>query len=164
MCEQSQEERNAEIREKTLNIEQVKIGPMPDGSPWITPLRMNYLQNKTPKTWDMIKSHEGVAILVFNTSRKKLIFVKQLRPTYYAAALPEDEINAKKVDVNKYPATLGITIELCAGMVDKEMSIVEIAVDELREECGYEAPASAFEKINTCRLIYIYSVFKFQHC
>lgn len=151
MCEKSQEERNAEIRKKMLDLEQVKIGPMPHDSPWIKTIRMNYLQDKTPKSWDMIKSHEGVAIIVFNTTRKKLIFVRQLRPVYYVAAIPEDDRNASQVDVKKHPATLGLTLELCAGMVDKDKSIVEIAVDELREECGYEAPSSAFKKINTYR-------------
>ncbi|XP_033217414.1 uridine diphosphate glucose pyrophosphatase NUDT14-like [Belonocnema kinseyi] len=151
MCEKSQEERNTEIRKKMLDLEEVEIGPVPDDSPWIKTIRVSYLQDKTLKSWDMMMSHEGVAIIVFNTTRKKLIFVRQLRPAYYIAALPESDRNSSKVDVKKYPATLGLTLELCAGMVDKDKSTVEIAVDELREECGYEAPPSAFEKISTYR-------------
>ncbi|KAG7202676.1 hypothetical protein KM043_009850 [Ampulex compressa] len=57
------------------------------------------------------------------------------------------------VDVEKYPASLGLTLELCAGIVDKNKSLVEIAKDELREECGYEAPTSAFQQIVTYRYV-----------
>ena len=149
-----QEERNAVIREQMLDLEEVKIIPMPDNSPWIEPIRMNYRLGKHNKSKDMIKSPEGVAIILFNITRKKLIFVKQFRAVYYLAILPE---NTSEPDVTKYPAELGLTLELCAGMVDKDKSLVEIARDEVREECGYEAPASAFEKISTYR-----SLFKFQ--
>ncbi|XP_011257588.1 uridine diphosphate glucose pyrophosphatase isoform X2 [Camponotus floridanus] len=55
----------------------------------------------------------------------------------------------KDVDVKRYPATLGLALELCAGIVDKDKPLVEIAREELREECGYEAPISAFEEITT---------------
>jgi len=45
-----------------------------------------------------------------------------------------------------------LTIEFCAGIVDKNKSLEEIAVDEVREECGYEVKVSDMEKIISCRL------------
>ncbi|XP_012285246.1 uridine diphosphate glucose pyrophosphatase-like isoform X2 [Orussus abietinus] len=132
-----------------LDLQEVSIGPMPASSPWIRPVRMTFLQNGREKVWDLMRSHDSVSMVIFNTTRKKLVFVRQFRPASYVSCLPE----IPKVDVEKYPATLGLTLELCAGIIDKDKPIVEIAKDELREECGYEAPASAFTKLQTYRYI-----------
>jgi 8-oxo-dGTP pyrophosphatase MutT (NUDIX family) len=50
------------------------------------------------------------------------------------------------------PAT-GCTLELCAGIVDKNASVEEIARDEIKEECGYDIPAQHLQVITVCRLI-----------
>lgn len=44
-----------------------------------------------------------------------------------------------------------MTVEFCAGIVDKNKSLDEIAVEEVREECGYEVKASDLQKIISCR-------------
>lgn len=150
MNDTEQEERNNTVRRRLLDVRDVRIGPLPKNSPWIRPVRMHYLQDGEPKVWDLMRSHDSVSIIVFNTSRRKLVFVKQFRPASYYACLPEKQ---DTVDVNRYPATLGLTLELCAGIIDKDKPIVEIARDELKEECGYEAPASAFTKIITYRYV-----------
>ena len=42
----------------------------------------------------------------------------------------------------------GFTYELCAGLVDKpNKTIVEIAHEEVLEECGYNVPISAISEI-----------------
>lgn len=51
------------------------------------------------------------------------------------------------IDAEKYPATLGITIELCAGIVDKDKSLAEIAAEEVFEECGYKVDPEKMEYI-----------------
>lgn len=57
-----------------------------------------------------------------------------------------------KVDLDRYPAALGVTIELCAGIVDKAgKSLVEIATEEVHEECGYKVPCERLELILTYR-------------
>ncbi|OXU24552.1 hypothetical protein TSAR_008549 [Trichomalopsis sarcophagae] len=144
------EEKNKKIRERMLNLSEVVIGPFPLDSPWLRPVRMNFIQDGKPKAWDLMRAHESVSIIVFNISRKKLVFVRQFRPAAYFACLPEEQA---VIDLEKYPPTLGLTIELCAGIVDKDKPLVEIAQDELREECGYEAPVSAFQKIITYRFV-----------
>lgn len=91
--------------------------------------------------------HDSVAIIIYNTSRKKLIFVKQFRPGVYYCNIPADQRN-KHIDMQKYPAKLGITLELCAGIVDKSKTLVEIAKEEVLEECGYDVPLANFERLH----------------
>ncbi|XP_047366017.1 uridine diphosphate glucose pyrophosphatase NUDT14-like [Vespa velutina] len=143
-----QNTRNKIVREKILDIKRIQIGKYPIDSPWVKPVRICYMQDGHEKVWDVVKSHDSVGIVVFNTTRKKLILVRQFRPAAYYACLPD---NVKEINIKQYPPSLGLTLELCAGIVDKDKPLVEIARDELREECGYEVPASAFTKIVTYR-------------
>lgn len=46
---------------------------------------------------------------------------------------------------------MGLTVEFCAGIVDKNKSLEEIAAAEVREECGYEIKISDLQKIISCR-------------
>lgn len=55
------------------------------------------------------------------------------------------------IDTKKYPPSIGMTIELCAGIVDKYQSLVETARDEVVEECGYNVPLSSLQKVMTYR-------------
>ncbi|XP_043473753.1 uridine diphosphate glucose pyrophosphatase NUDT14-like [Leptopilina heterotoma] len=148
MEELTLDERNASIRRRMLNLEKVHIMPMPPDSLYIRPLRMNYTQDSREKYWDLMKVHDSVCIIIFNITQKKLVFVKQFRPPCYFASIPE---KFGDIDVKKYPADLGVAMELCAGMVDKNKTIVEIAREEVIEECGYDAPISLFEKVNCYR-------------
>lgn len=47
----------------------------------------------------------------------------------------------------KFPPANAITMELCAGIVDKDLTLVEIAREELIEECGYDIPSSRIEEV-----------------
>lgn len=50
------------------------------------------------------------------------------------------------------PASTGVTYELCAGLVDKpDLSLEEIARQEVLEECGYDIPASKLKRITSYR-------------
>ena len=51
------------------------------------------------------------------------------------------------IDHNKYPGTLGVTHELCAGIVDKAKPVNEIAREEILEECGYDVPLEKLKRI-----------------
>lgn len=51
----------------------------------------------------------------------------------------------------RYPAKLGITSELCAGIVDKSKPLVEIAREEVLEECGYNVPVERLELVLSYR-------------
>lgn len=94
--------------------------------------------------------HDSVAIIIYNLTRKKLLFVKQFRPGVYYVNIPT-ELRSKPIDMDKYPACLGITLELCAGIVDKNKPLVDIAQEEVLEECGYDVPIEKFEKLHSYR-------------
>ncbi|NXP76511.1 NUD14 pyrophosphatase, partial [Ramphastos sulfuratus] len=50
------------------------------------------------------------------------------------------------------PATVGVTYELCAGIVDKSgLSLEEIACAEVLEECGYCVPVTNLRRITSYR-------------
>ena len=50
------------------------------------------------------------------------------------------------------PASAGVTYELCAGLVDKpNLSLEEIARQEVLEECGYDVPVAKLRRITSYR-------------
>ena len=67
------------------------------------------------------------------------------------AASDGQDVLAEAVDTTRTPTSRGVCIELCAGLVDKKLSLVEIARQEVLEECGFDAPVESFEVIVTSR-------------
>ncbi|CAH2983256.1 unnamed protein product [Chilo suppressalis] len=131
------------------DLEQVYVSPLPD-SPYVKPFRLNYTQNGKQKSWDLLEVHNSVAIIVFNVTRKVMIFVKQFRPAiYYNSVHPEDRNDF--IDTKKYPASLGIALEMCAGIIDKDKPTIEIAKEEVLEECGYNVEVENLQKIMSYR-------------
>ncbi|KAL2082305.1 hypothetical protein ACEWY4_022123 [Coilia grayii] len=50
------------------------------------------------------------------------------------------------------PASAGVTYELCAGLVDKpDLTLEEIARQEVLEECGYDVPVTKLRRITSYR-------------
>ena len=90
-----------------------------------------FTQNGVEKDWEIVKAHDSVAILIYHREHDRLVLVKQFRPAVY-------------LHNNN-----GMTIELCAGIVDKELSLQEIAQEEIEEECGYRVPVENVEKITS---------------
>jgi len=70
---------------------------------------------------------------------------------YYKSIPDYDKLNDKPIDTKKYPLTNGSAIEFCTGIVDKNKSLEEIAVNLLREECGYAVDNSNLKKIVTTK-------------
>ncbi|CAG4930673.1 unnamed protein product [Parnassius apollo] len=132
------------------DLKDVFISPLPD-SPYVKPFRFNYTQNGKQKSWDLLEVHDSVAIVVFNITRKVMVFVKQFRPAiYYNCISPEDR-KSTTIDTSKYPASLGIALEMCAGIIDKDKSVEHIAQEEVLEECGYSVPLSGLHRITSYR-------------
>uniref|UniRef100_A0A1A9WF40 Uridine diphosphate glucose pyrophosphatase NUDT14 n=1 Tax=Glossina brevipalpis TaxID=37001 RepID=A0A1A9WF40_9MUSC len=132
-------------------INKIWVGPLPADSAYIKPFRIYYVQDGKEKTWDILKVHDSVCTIIFNKSRKKLIFVKQFRPAVYHAEVTSDGGDVTNINLDKYPPKLGITIEMCAGIVDKNKSWREIAREEILEECGYDIKADQLEKVLSYR-------------
>ncbi|XP_045172308.2 uridine diphosphate glucose pyrophosphatase NUDT14-like [Mercenaria mercenaria] len=122
-------------------------------SNYIKPIRVLFTQNGRKRAWDAMKVHDSVAILIYNSSRNVFILVKQFRPAVYinAAKSMQDETGNVTIDHTKYPGSLGLTYELCAGIVDKEKSVAEIAQEEILEECGYKVTTESLRRITGFR-------------
>jgi UDP-sugar diphosphatase len=111
-------------------ITDVKIVPC-ENSDFVKPRRMKYLQKGVLKVWDMVEVHDSVAILLVHEDHDTFVVVKQFRPPVYL----------KNSD--------GYTYELCAGIVDKDKSLVEIAHEEILEECGFYVPLEKINKVTS---------------
>jgi len=57
------------------------------------------------------------------------------------------------IDTSASPPRQACTLELCAGIVDKDVSLEEIVRQELLEEVGYDVPADRLEKIVSSRSV-----------
>ena len=156
------------------NISNVRVGPLPNDSPYMKPFRLHFNQNGREKNWgkiikiksfhssrfyfkimqfsvDLVKAHDSVSIITFNTTRNTLVVVKQFRPAVYYGQICEflktnENIDSKEL-IEKFPPKNAVTMELCAGIVDKDLPFIEIAREELIEECGYNVPVERLEEI-----------------
>eukprot|EP00088_Acartia_fossae_P059346 TRINITY_DN70318_c0_g1_i1.p1 TRINITY_DN70318_c0_g1~~TRINITY_DN70318_c0_g1_i1.p1 ORF type:complete len:175 (-),score=17.22 TRINITY_DN70318_c0_g1_i1:52-576(-) len=129
-------------------IEEIEFVEMKE-SKFLRPYRMLYKQGGQKKLWDGFQAHDSVAILIFNKTRNVFIFVEQFRPPVFVSS----ERKAKGCEIkpgvswNNRNGKDGITIELCAGIVDKNMSLEETAQAEVLEECGYKIGLNNLERI-----------------
>ncbi|KAF6131840.1 nudix hydrolase 14 [Phyllostomus discolor] len=127
-------------------------------SPYLQPFTLHYRQNGAQKSWDFVKTHDSVTILLFNSSRRSLVLVKQFRPAVYAgeverrfpgslAAVDQDGPRALP---EALPGSAGVTFELCAGLVDQPgLSLEETACKEAWEECGYRLAPADLRRVAT---------------
>ncbi|KAF4070795.1 hypothetical protein AMELA_G00277600 [Ameiurus melas] len=157
-------------------INNVEVVPC-SSSNYLKPFTVHYSQNGTKKSWDFMRTHDSVSVLIFNTTSHCFILVKQFRPAVYmcewermkpahadpegeqggevrATDTPEEEQEGSEEANRPHqpPASAGVTYELCAGIVDKpHLSLEEIACQEVLEECGYEVPVSKLRRITSFR-------------
>ena len=112
-------------------IEEFETSVLED-TKFVHPVKITYKQNGNKKIWEAVKSFDSVAILLYHEEKNSFLLVKQFRPPVY--------LNDKKKLC---------TYELCAGIVDKEKSLEEIAQEEIDEECGYKVELNDIEKITS---------------
>jgi len=112
------------------HIEHFKLQPLED-SKFIKTSFATYVQNGKAKSWEIVEAHDSVAILIYHREKNAFILVKQFRPAVF--------LNNQD----------GMTIELCAGIVDKKLSLAEIAMEEIEEECGYAVALDSIERITS---------------
>jgi UDP-sugar diphosphatase len=111
-------------------IKNFKLQPLVNAK-FISTSFATYEQDGIKKSWEIVEAHDSVAILIYHKEKKAFILVKQFRPAVY---LNNDD---------------GMTIELCAGIIDKKLSLEEIAKEEIEEECGYAIPLQSLERITS---------------
>ncbi|KAM9338973.1 uridine diphosphate glucose pyrophosphatase NUDT14 [Symphorus nematophorus] len=161
-------------------INNIEVAPCTE-SDYLKPFRVHYNQNGTKKSWDFMRTHDSVSVLIFNTTSHCFVLVKQFRPAVYmcewertktqppqsaekteegaaeaaapAAESQEGQSASEGESSSQWPpASAGVTYELCAGLVDKpDLSLEEIARQEVLEECGYDVPASKLKRITSYR-------------
>lgn len=112
-------------------IENLEISALED-TKFIKPLKVTFNLNGKRKTWEAVRSHDSVSILLYHTQKNAILLVKQFRVPVY--------LNDKSQT---------FTYELCAGLVDKEKSLEEIAREEIDEECGYEVNKKDIQKVTS---------------
>ena len=112
-------------------IENLEISELKD-TKFIHPIKVTYCQNGINKTWEAVKSHNSVAILLYHVEKKAFLLVKQFR-----------------VPVFLNDSSKTFTYELCAGLVDKDKSLEEIVKEEIDEECGYNVSVSDIIKVTS---------------
>jgi len=111
-------------------IEDFSLHPLEDPQ-YIKTYLAKYTQDGTAKDWEVLDAHDSVAILIYHTEHDSFVLVRQFRPAVYL----------KNND--------GTTMELCAGLVDKDKSLTEIAKEEILEECGFDVPTEDIKKITS---------------
>lgn len=111
-------------------IKHFKLQPLEDAK-FIATSLATYEQEGIKKSWEIVQAHDSVAILIYHKQKESFVLVKQFRPAVY--------LNNQ----------MGMTVELCAGIVDKELSLEEIAQEEIDEECGYAVPLQSIERITS---------------
>ncbi len=112
-------------------IEDLRISPLKETN-YIKPLKVNFTLNGIKKSWEAVRSHDSVAVLLYHKEKESFLFVKQFRVPVY--------LNDKNITY---------TYELCAGLVDKNMTLEEIVSEEIDEECGYKVDIKDIKKITS---------------
>jgi len=113
------------------NIEEFQLKPL-ENCNFVKPVQLEYKQSGKAKVWEAVQAHDSVAILLYHREKEAFLVVKQFRPPVY--------MNYKNHS---------LTYELCAGIVDKDASLKQIAKEEINEECGYEVELENIEEITS---------------
>ncbi|TQR61544.1 NUDIX domain-containing protein [Campylobacter troglodytis] len=99
------------------------------GSGYIRVKRFSFIKDGKKHWWDFIQSLDSVSVLLYHKEKQSFVFVKQFRVPLWDyqirnhISLPQNE--------------LGYSVELCSGLVDKDLSLEDIAKEECLEELGY---------------------------
>ncbi len=114
----------------TYKITNIKFEPLINPK-YIKAQKFSFELNGKKRDWEVVDTHDSVAVLIYHKEKKSFVLVKQFRPAVYL----------KNND--------GFTIELCAGLVDKDKTLLQITKEEILEECGYEVPTKNISKITS---------------
>uniref|UniRef100_A0A1I7WQF6 Nudix hydrolase domain-containing protein n=1 Tax=Heterorhabditis bacteriophora TaxID=37862 RepID=A0A1I7WQF6_HETBA len=111
-------------------------------SQYLKAVRITLNQEGKFRMFDLALTHCSVAILLYHIEFKKFLVVRQFRPAVFVSwvtKLPENEGKSlNDIHWSKFDTFMGYTLELCAGLIDKDIPIKEIAREEIEEECGYK--------------------------
>jgi len=143
-------------------VSNVKLEKLVDAR-FVRPFAMSFKMGEKERKWELLQVHDSVAVMIYNKEEKKLVFVRQFRPAVFVrnyAAKRGLDLNAvvdglragegaKELSLSDGDEELGMTMELCAGIVDKKASFAEIAVSEVFEETGYSVKVEDLVKVRS---------------
>jgi UDP-sugar diphosphatase len=110
-------------------IKNFQIEPLKEAQ-YVKTVLAKYEQNGIKKSWEIVESGNSVATLIYHRDKEAFILVKQFRAPVY----------------HRHGGD-GMTVEVCAGLIDKDKPLVEIAKEEIEEECGYLVSTESIERI-----------------
>ena len=67
----------------SMMLSSLKTKPLSRDSKFVKPLQLEFQVNGKSRIWELIISHASVYVVVYNETRKKLIFVRQFRPAVF---------------------------------------------------------------------------------
>jgi UDP-sugar diphosphatase len=111
-------------------IKNIKFEPLINPH-YIKAQKFSFELNGKKREWEVVDTHDSVAVLIYHKEKDSFVLVRQFRPAVYL----------KNKD--------GYTVELCAGLVDKDKSLIQITKEEILEECGYDVELKSIEKITS---------------
>lgn len=123
-------QRQREILKHKNEIKNFTLHPLNDAK-FVKTALAKYEQNGFLQSWEIVEAHDSVAVLIYHTQKDVFVLVRQFRPAVY--------VHNKE----------GMSIELCAGIVDKNMTLEQIIQEEIEEECGYSVPLKQIKKITS---------------
>ncbi|KAI6241531.1 hypothetical protein M3Y99_00312200 [Aphelenchoides fujianensis] len=126
------------------------------------------IKNKNVKlTWELAFEKDSTSAVIYHSTKKQLLFVKQFRPSVWIRSLWRLPENAGKqlseLKVGHEKLDVGYAIELCAGILDKGLRVPlqltvriiqpglspkEVMREEIMEECGYKIDLDQLEDVN----------------
>uniref|UniRef100_A0A7E4V1Z4 Uridine diphosphate glucose pyrophosphatase NUDT14 n=1 Tax=Panagrellus redivivus TaxID=6233 RepID=A0A7E4V1Z4_PANRE len=114
-------------------------------SPYMKPIRLHFERRGMKLNWDIALEHDSVACILYHRERNALLFVRQFRPPVFVRKVRRLPENIGKgvhdIQWQEYPISLGETLELCAGLMDKQaLNPLQTMAEEIAEECGYKVP------------------------
>jgi len=115
-----------------FKVENFTTTPLQNGK-FVKPKYATFNLNGEDKSWEIVEASDSVAILIYNKDSDSFVCVKQFRPPVYVR------------DKN----TNGVTLELCAGILDKNISLEQTASEEILEECGFKVEPKELIKITS---------------
>lgn len=130
------------------NITDFRVFPLASGA--LKTFTLHYTQDGMNKTWDLLVIDDTVVTLIYNTTRNVLLFIKQFRPAVYYSSIPIED-RKDTIDTKKYPAQLGITIELCTRTITNQNSVLNDIKEDIKNTFGYSINTSQIQKIASYR-------------
>jgi len=130
---------------------------------FVKPFSLKFKLAGKQKRWELLKVHSAVAIMLYNRDQDRLVFVRQFRPAIFIqnyidrhgidieTFLNDQSKQSLPLEVSTEDTERGMTMELCAGIIDRNESPLDIAVAEVFEETGYTISKSDLIKVGRFR-------------